>query len=98
MKRHKLVHNGGFSKFEVLYRSQNAVKSIKIQYLQHTIFQITKFQVNWKAIIILFIIIIYYIVYLYYLLLYYCFWMYPPLWTSLLVSMHDDIKNTSITK
>ena len=24
------------------------------------------------------------------------FWMYPPLWTSLLVVMHDDIENTSI--
>ena len=31
MKRHKLVHNGGFLKFEVLYCSQNTVKSIKIQ-------------------------------------------------------------------
>ena len=30
-KRHKLVHNGGFLKFEVLYCSQNTVKSIKIQ-------------------------------------------------------------------
>ena len=26
------------------------------------------------------------------------FWMYPSLWTSLLVAMHDDIKNTSIPK
>ena len=24
------------------------------------------------------------------------FWMYPPLWTRLLVAMHDDIENTSI--
>ena len=24
------------------------------------------------------------------------FWIYPPLWTSLLVSMHDDIENTSV--
>ena len=24
------------------------------------------------------------------------FWMYPSLWTSLLVAMHDDIENTSI--
>ena len=28
---HKLVHNGGFPKFEVMYCSQNTVKSIKIQ-------------------------------------------------------------------
>ena len=25
------------------------------------------------------------------------FWMYPPLWASLLVTMHDDIENRSIT-
>ena len=31
MEHHKLVHNGGFPKFEVLYFSQNTVKSIKIQ-------------------------------------------------------------------
>ena len=30
-ERHKLVHNGGFPKLEVLYKSQNTVKSIKIQ-------------------------------------------------------------------
>ena len=30
-KRHKLVHNGWFRKFEELYCSQNTVKSIKIQ-------------------------------------------------------------------
>ena len=30
-KRHKLVHNGGFAKAEVLYFSQNTLKSIKIQ-------------------------------------------------------------------
>ena len=24
------------------------------------------------------------------------FWRYPPLWTSLLVAMHDDIENTSV--
>ena len=30
-KRHKLVHDGGFPKFEVLHCSQNTVKSIKIQ-------------------------------------------------------------------
>ena len=30
-KRHKLVHNGGLPKFEVLYCSQNTVKSIEIQ-------------------------------------------------------------------
>ena len=24
------------------------------------------------------------------------FWMYPPLWTSLLVARHDEIENTSI--
>ena len=30
-KRHKLVHNGGFPKFEVLYCSQNTVKPIRIQ-------------------------------------------------------------------
>ena len=30
-KRHKLVHNCGFPKFEVLYCSQNVVKFIKIQ-------------------------------------------------------------------
>ena len=30
-KRHKLVHNDGFPKFEVLYCSQNTVKSIKIR-------------------------------------------------------------------
>ena len=29
-ERHKLVHNGGFSKSEALYCSQNAVKSIKV--------------------------------------------------------------------
>ena len=30
-KRHKLVHYGGFPKFEVLYFSQNTVKFIRIQ-------------------------------------------------------------------
>ena len=30
-ERLKLVHNGGFPKFEVLYSDQNNVKSIKIQ-------------------------------------------------------------------
>ena len=30
-KRHELVHNGRFPKSEVLYCSQNTVKSIKIQ-------------------------------------------------------------------
>ena len=30
-KRHKLVHNGKFPKFEALYCNQNTVKSIKIQ-------------------------------------------------------------------
>ena len=39
-KRQKLVHNGGFSKFKVLYCSRNTVRSIKI----------TKFQVNWEAV------------------------------------------------
>ena len=28
-KRHRLVHNGGFPKLEVLYCGQNTVKSIK---------------------------------------------------------------------
>ena len=32
MKRHKLAHDGGFPKFEVFYRKQNSVKSIKTQY------------------------------------------------------------------
>ena len=27
---------------------------------------------------------------------YYSFWMYAPLWTSLLVAMHDDIENRSV--
>ena len=30
VKRHKLVHNGGFLKFEVSYCRQNAIKSTKI--------------------------------------------------------------------
>ena len=30
-KRYKLVHNGGFTKIEVLYCSQNNVKSVKIK-------------------------------------------------------------------
>ena len=30
-KCHKLVHNGGFTKIEVLYCSQNNVKSVKIK-------------------------------------------------------------------
>ena len=30
-KRDKLVHDGGFPKFKVLYCGQNNVKSIKIQ-------------------------------------------------------------------
>ena len=30
-KRHKLIHNGRFLKFEVVYCSQHTVKSIKIQ-------------------------------------------------------------------
>ena len=30
-KRHRLVDNGGFTKFEVLYSGQNHVKSIKNQ-------------------------------------------------------------------
>ena len=31
MTHHKLVNNGGFPKFEILYCSQNTVKSIKIE-------------------------------------------------------------------
>ena len=44
-KRHKLVHNGGFPKFEELCCSQNAVKTL----VTRSSFQITKFQVKLKA-------------------------------------------------
>ena len=54
MKCHILVHNHEFPKFEVTYCSQNTVKYIKIQwgvsYKVQSIFQITKFQVNWKVV------------------------------------------------
>ena len=51
-KRHKLIHNGGFPKFEILYCSQYTVKSVKIQQSlsYEVVFQITKFLVNWTAV------------------------------------------------
>ena len=47
-KRHELVHNGGFQKFEALYCSQNTVESIKIQ-LRGIVFQTTKISGELKS-------------------------------------------------
>ena len=77
-KRHKLVHNGGFLKSEVLYCSQNIVKSVKLRKTLVTRYSLPIHKISGE--------------------LKTCdnSWMYLPLWTSLLVAMHDDIENTSI--
>ena len=51
-ERQKLVRNGGFPKFDVLYRSQNIVKSIKIQWnLSYELQSSTSktLPMNWKV-------------------------------------------------
>ena len=74
-KRHRLVHNGRFPKFEALYWSLSMISSIEslrnLSYLPNY-----KVSNQFKS----------------------CngFWIYPPLWTSYLVAMHDDIENRSI--
>ena len=78
-KCHKLVHNGGFPKVEVLRCSQNTARFIMIKLPLTTRYNLPNHKISGE------------------LKSYNSFWMYPPLWTSLLVVKHDNNENTSIT-
>ena len=49
-KQHKLVHSGGFPRFDNCIVAKTVKSWFSKRQLHGTVFQITKFQVNWKAV------------------------------------------------